>query len=154
MTPDIVKAGLLVFNNEGQILLCRKKRDTSLLITPGGRIEPQESPEECIRREIREELGADVVVRDLEYLATYRDVAAGTSDRIVEVRLYSGKLSGKPVPEAEIAELVWFGPGDDDAQLAPSIRNRILPDLVKRGMWKVLPGAGSAPGEDLIIDRT
>ncbi len=32
---------------------------------PGGKIEPGESPEEALRREIREELDADIVVGDL-----------------------------------------------------------------------------------------
>jgi len=136
VTADIIKAGLLVFDEEHRILLCRKNRDTSLLITPGGRIEADESPEECLVREISEELGSKVSLSDLRYLGTYRDIAAGSTEKIVEIQLYSGTLSGQPLPQSEIAEVVWFGPGDDTAQLAPSIRNQILPDLLKRGMWK------------------
>ena len=136
MTADIIKAGLLVFDEEHRILLCRKNRDTSLLITPGGRIEPNESAQECLVREISEELGSKVSLSDLHYFGTYRDIAAGSTEKIVEIQLYSGTLSGQPVPQSEIAELVWFGPADDKTQLAPSIRNQILPDLSKRGMWK------------------
>jgi 8-oxo-dGTP diphosphatase len=136
VTADIIKAGLLVFDKAHRILLCRKSRDTSLLITPGGRIEANESAEECLVREISEELGSKVSLRDLCYVGTYRDVAAGSTEKIVEIQLYSGTLSGPPVPQSEIAELVWFGPADDKTQLAPSIRNQILPDLIKRGMWK------------------
>jgi 8-oxo-dGTP diphosphatase len=136
VTADIIKAGLLVVDEEDRILLCRKNRDTSLLITPGGRIEPNESPEQCLVREISEELGSKESLDDLHYLGTYRDIAAGSTEKIVEVQLYSGRLSGEPVAHSEIAELVWFGPGDDETQLSPSIRNQILPDLLKRGMWK------------------
>ncbi len=109
MTADIIKAGLLVFDEEDRILLCRKNRDTSLLITPGGRIEPNESAEECLVREISEELGSNVSLSDLHYFGTYRDIAAGSTEKIVEIQLYSGTLSGQPAPQAEIAELVWFG---------------------------------------------
>jgi 8-oxo-dGTP pyrophosphatase MutT (NUDIX family) len=53
---DIHKAGLLVIEN-GRILLCRKKHSTPLLILPGGKLERDETAEECLHRECREELG-------------------------------------------------------------------------------------------------
>jgi 8-oxo-dGTP pyrophosphatase MutT (NUDIX family) len=132
-TSDIVKAGLLVIR-DGRMLLCRKNRDTSLLIVPGGKIEGAESDEACLRREVAEELGPDLTVDALEYIGTYRDVAAGAEHRTVEVRLYRGELSAEPAPHAEIAELVWFGSHDDPALLSATLRNRILPDLVARGI--------------------
>jgi 8-oxo-dGTP diphosphatase len=131
---DIIKAGLLVVK-DGRMLLCRKNRDTSLLITPGGRIEPGETPEACIEREVREELGSDVSVENLAYVGTYRDVAAGAPDCFVEVRLYRGDLRGDPKPHSEIAELVWFSPSGDPELLSASLRFRILPDLIVRGVF-------------------
>ncbi len=133
-TSDIIKAGLLVIR-DGRMLLCRKNRDTSLLIVPGGKLDPGESDEACLRREVAEELGPDLTISNLEYIGTYRDVAAGAEHRIVEVRLYRGELSAEPVPHAEIAELVWFAPGDDTSQLSATIRNRILPDLIARKIF-------------------
>jgi 8-oxo-dGTP pyrophosphatase MutT (NUDIX family) len=130
---DYNKAGLLVVR-DGRILLCRKKRGTSLLILPGGCIEDGETPEQCLSRELREELGDAVAARDLQYVGTYGDVAAGGDGKTVEVRLYTGELSGTPAPHSEIAELVWFGPADDRALLAPSIARKILPDLLERGL--------------------
>lgn len=132
---DIIKAGLLVIH-DGRMLLCRKNRDTSLLIVPGGKLDPGESDETCLRREVAEELGPDLTISNIEYIGTYRDVAAGAEHRIVEVRLYRGELSAEPAPHAEIAELVWFGSGDDPALLSATVRNRILPDLIAR---KILP---------------
>ena len=117
------------------MLLCRKSRDTVLLITPGGRIEPNESAENCIHREVTEELGPEVQAINLEYIGTYRDIAAGAADRIVEIQLWRADLVGDPRPMAEIAELIWFGPDDDETALSPSLRNKILPDLRERGIF-------------------
>jgi 8-oxo-dGTP diphosphatase len=129
---DIRKAGLLV-RDGGKMLLCRKSHTTSLLIVPGGRIEAGETPEQCLHREIAEELGG-IGLRHLQFVGTYEDAAAGELDKRVSIQLYSGDLLGEPVPTAEIVELVWFGPNDDRALLSPTLANKILPDLTARGL--------------------
>jgi 8-oxo-dGTP diphosphatase len=132
MAADYHKVGLLT-QRDGRILLCRKRTGTQLLILPGGCIEAGENHEQCLRRELREELGP-VDVSGVEFIGAYRENAAGDSERTVQIELYRGELTGPPAPHSEIAELVWFGPMDDRAQLAPSIANRILPDLLRRSI--------------------
>lgn len=132
---DFYKVGLLAMR-DGKILLCRKKHTTSLLILPGGCREPGESAIDCLSRELREELG-DVVVSALEPVGVYTDRAAGQESappKTVRIELYRGELIGELVARSEIAELVWFGQQDDRLQLAPSIANKILPDLLARGI--------------------
>jgi 8-oxo-dGTP diphosphatase len=129
---DYEKAGLLVVR-EGRVLLCRKKHTTSLLILPGGRFEAGETAAECLEREVREELG-EVTASNLEYVGTYSDRAAGDETKTVRIELYRGELAGTPRASSEIRELVWFGAADNRAELAPSLVNRILPDLVARGI--------------------
>jgi len=128
---DFEKAGLLTVRN-GRVLLCRKKHSTSLLILPGGVIEPGETPEDCLRREIREELG-EVQTGPLDYLGTYESPAA-IPGKTVKVVLFAASLAGEPRAASEIKELIWFGPDDDPALLAPSLRDLIFPDLVRRGL--------------------
>lgn len=137
MRPDIHKAGFLLVR-EGRVLLCRKRRSTALLILPGGRIEDGESAEECVRRELREELG-EVEPAGLQFLGVYEDQAAEGDGRTIRIELFGGELTGRPQACAEIAELVWFGVDDDRALLAPSLRNRIVPDLIER---QLLPWSG------------
>ena len=135
---DIVKAGLLVIR-DNRMLLCRKNRDTDLLIVPGGKLDPGETDEACLHREVAEELGPTLRIQNLVYIGTYRDVAAGAEHRIVEVRLYRGDLSAEPAPHAEIAELIWFAPTDDTTRLSATLRNKILPDLLRQGILRLDP---------------
>jgi len=132
---DIDKIGALILRGD-RILLCRKNRDTSRLILPGGRIERGESDLECLAREIREELGA-VTLEEIEYLGTYEDQASMDDPRVLKslrITLYRAQLSGEPTPASEIRELVWFGPASDRSALTPILVNRILPDLLARGI--------------------
>ena len=129
---DYEKAGILVLR-ERRILLCRKKRDPELLILPGGKFEAGETAVECLRRELREELG-EVAVARLEPIGTYTDRAASDARKTVQIELFHGELAGTPVASSEIGELVWFGEYDDWSQLAPSLANKILPDLIARGI--------------------
>lgn len=127
---DIHKAGLLTLR-DNRILLCRKNKDTDLLILPGGKFDGEESAQECLEREIAEEVGS-VSIQNPEYIATYSDKAAGNLSKTVQIELYKGDLVGVPIAQAEIAELIWFGPEDDRALLSPVLANRIVPDLIAR----------------------
>ena len=58
-----VAAALLFFGNE--ILICQRpknKGNALLWEFPGGKLEPGETPEECLIRECREELGITISV--------------------------------------------------------------------------------------------
>jgi len=60
-----VSAGI-VFDREGRILICQRgegRHNAHLWEFPGGKLEPGESPEECLVRELQEELSLPVTVR-------------------------------------------------------------------------------------------
>jgi 8-oxo-dGTP diphosphatase len=135
VSVEIVRKTGLALIRDGAILLCRK-RGLGQLILPGGKIEPGEDPVDCLRREVGEELG-EVALSGVKRLGTYSDVMAGDESRVIEIVLFSGELTGEPEASSEIAELVWFRASDDWAVLAPSLGNKIVPDLIDRGM---LPG--------------
>jgi 8-oxo-dGTP diphosphatase len=132
----IDKVGLLTIR-DGRVLLCRKKRGTQLLILPGGKREFGESSLECLARELREELG-DVAAVSPEMVGVYTHAAASETGKIVRIELYRAELAGEAGAQSEIAELVWFGVGDDWAALAPSLAETVFPDLIARGIitWR------------------
>ncbi len=128
----IHKAGLFSCR-DGAILLCRRRKGSPLLILPGGKLERGETAQEALAREIEEELG-EVRVTELNRIGRYTGPAANDNGKTVVIDLFGGTLEGVPRPCAEIGELVWFGPDGDPAELAPSLRNSILPDLRRRGL--------------------
>jgi 8-oxo-dGTP pyrophosphatase MutT (NUDIX family) len=132
MSNLIHKSGMLILR-EGRILLCQKrKKPDEPLILPGGKLEPGETEIECLARELQEELGA-VAARSLWKVGTYEDFTAD-GRRPVRIELYGGDLSGEPQAQAEIGALIWFGKDDDRARISPILRNRIVPDLIARGI--------------------
>ncbi|MCX6654316.1 MAG: (deoxy)nucleoside triphosphate pyrophosphohydrolase, partial [Candidatus Bathyarchaeota archaeon] len=68
----LVTAGIIRKN--GKILIAQRKKGSHLEYKwelPGGKLEENESPEECLKRELREELNIDVEVRELFIESAY-----------------------------------------------------------------------------------
>lgn len=60
----------IIFDKEKQHVYMMKRRDVPLWVFPGGGIEPGESPEDAIIREVREEMGFSVTI--LRKVAFYK----------------------------------------------------------------------------------
>jgi mutator protein MutT len=60
---------------------------------PGGKCEPGESVEDCLARELREELGVVAVVRAEIYRTVY-----AYSDRRLDLRFFACEVEGEPRP--------------------------------------------------------
>jgi 8-oxo-dGTP diphosphatase len=73
METLVVAAGLIT--NAGRILVTQRKQEDHWGLCwefPGGKLEQDEAPDECLRRELREELGIDVSVGSLYDAAFHR----------------------------------------------------------------------------------
>jgi len=116
-----------VIERDGAFLVARRQAGVHLggyWEFPGGKCQPGESEVETLRREIREELDADIEAADRLLTAAHE-----YDDRIVELHFYRCALIGTPkpmlgqqlrwVPRAELPQLP-FPPADAEliAQLA------------------------------------
>lgn len=105
MWPVSIKG--VVFRGDG-VLLAQNDRDEWEL--PGGRLEVGETLEQCVRREIREETGLDVVVGPVLHSWVFEAVPG----RHVVVIAYGCLLAGptqEPVASPEHAAVRFVSPG-------------------------------------------
>lgn len=100
----------VIWNQQGEILIDRRKNEGLLggfWEFPGGKIEAGETVEDCIIREIQEELGINIVVRN--HLITVDHVYDHFS---VTLNVYHcDYISGEPRP-IECAEVIWVDKQD------------------------------------------
>jgi 8-oxo-dGTP diphosphatase len=107
-TTVLVAAGVL--SREGRILAARRKRGSHLgghWEFPGGKIEPDESPEECLVRELSEEIGVRVRAREILEVVFHR-----YPEKSVLLLFYRCELvDGEPRP-LECDEVRWVSLAD------------------------------------------
>lgn len=128
----IVKHAAIIIRNN-KILLTRKKK-TSIFISPGGKIEPGETPQECLKREIKEEIDTEVVAAKL--FCTNHATAA-LENKKIEISSWLVEITGDPVPSSEIDELRWISFSESHSMNIGSIfRDHVIPALKKQGLIK------------------
>jgi len=122
----------LVHVEAGRLLVVRSRNKKAFYL-PGGKIEPGESLEEAVRREVREELGIEISApaRLKRYVAPAYGEGEGA---MVDMTCFTAELLGTPVPTAEIAELTYVTRDEyrAHAETAPAI-HEVLSDLVASG---------------------
>ena len=103
-----VAAGLL--ERDGLILITQRKLGSHLAGLwefPGGKREPAETWQDCLVRELHEELAITVTVGELRYETVHH-----YPEKSVRLRFYAAVLiSGEPRP-IDCAAVAWVGPKD------------------------------------------
>ncbi|MEV6257303.1 NUDIX domain-containing protein [Nocardia sp. NPDC051911] len=88
-------------------LLQARSAGKDVFYMAGGKIDPGETPEAALHREVREELGVGVVAYD--ELGVFRAEAYGHSPGTqLHMTCFTAELDGEPRPTSEIAELRYF----------------------------------------------
>ncbi|WP_068515061.1 A/G-specific adenine glycosylase [Leptolyngbya sp. O-77] len=114
----------VIWNEQGHILIDRRKPEGllgGLWEFPGGKIEPGETVQDCIRREIREELGIEIEVGDRLMVIDH----AYTHFRVTLNVYHCRHLSGHPQP-IECDEVRWVTAAELDQFPFPKANLQII----------------------------
>ena len=93
----MIKVTAAILERNGKVLICKRpdnKNLGGLWEFPGGKIEAEESPEDCLKRELQEELGIEKAAIG-EYVGTYH--CHGLNSKI---ELYAYRV---PYPQGKIS---------------------------------------------------
>ncbi len=128
MQPLVVAA--IAFTRDDSVLTVRK-RGTRCFILPGGKIELGEHADDAARREAVEEVG--IQVGDMALLGTFSAQAANEPGRRVRSTVFLAALAGVPRASGEIDEVRWSSILEPEEDLAPLLRDHVLPALRSHG---------------------
>ena len=124
LMKQITVAAGIVLNAKQQLLLVRK-HNTRFFMQVGGKLEPDEAPEQCILREIAEEIGCQAKI--VQAVGRFETAAANEPDHLLVSHVFQVELDSAPQIAAEIAELKWIDLDDQTTPLAPLTREIVLP---------------------------
>jgi 8-oxo-dGTP diphosphatase len=114
----------VIWNDQGQVLIDRRKPGGAMggfWEFPGGKLEPDETILDCIRREIQEELAMEIVVG--ESLIT---IEHDYPDLKVSLHVHHCEhIAGEPTP-IECDEIRWVYPTELDQFSFPEANAQVL----------------------------
>jgi 8-oxo-dGTP diphosphatase len=128
------KIGLAIVRDD-KLLMVRDK-ENGLLIFPGGVVEGNETDEECLEREIQEELGVKIKKDTLKYVGKFSGPAYGKKDTELEFDMYAGEVEGELKPQGEIVSLHWFDKRTDWDKVTEIGRYKLIPGLIQKNILK------------------
>jgi mutator protein MutT len=128
-----VAAGL-VFHN-GKLLITRRQAGEhlgGLWEFPGGKRKPQETFEECLVRELREELGIEVAVEELLESLTHE-----YPERTVQLRFFRCRWKAGKLRSLGCSAFKWIGMDELTEHEFPAADARLLTKLRRSfRLWK------------------
>ncbi len=125
-----VTAGL-IWNDRGELLIAQRPLDGllgGLWEFPGGKVEPGETLEDCLRRELREELAIEVAVGDLFCVVRH----AFTHFSITLHAFRCQYVSGEP-QTLGVQAFAWAQPDQLDAYAFGKADRQVIAQLRARG---------------------
>lgn len=130
----------MIFDDEGRLLCVRMNYANGGWTTPGGRVEPGESPVDALRREVLEETGYTVNPKSLigVYAKPFEDDVVLCFEACITSR-------SDWVPNEEITEVRWFSAAELPTDMSAVVKARIQDALAgKRGVFREFNGPRAA----------
>lgn len=106
MTARVIRTAGLAYVRDRRMIQARSAGKSAFYMA-GGKIDPGETEEQALRREIREEL--DAAVSGVELLGVFECEAWGhPAGTPLEITCFTADLDVEPTPAGEIAEIRYF----------------------------------------------
>ena len=120
---------------DGKILSTRTKGRNKFYI-PGGKREADETDEETLVREVKEELSVHIIRETISYLGTFKAQSDGATEGvIVKMTCYTAEYNGNLKASSEIEELRWLDTSDLD--IISEVDKKIFAFLKTEGLLTI-----------------
>lgn len=123
-----------IYVKDGRILSTLSKgKDTYYL--PGGKRELNETDEQTLIRECKEELSIEIKEDTIKYYGTFKAQAHGKQEGIiVKMTCYTAQFMGEMEPSSEIEEIRWLDYTNID--IVSPVDKIIFKDLHEKGILR------------------
>jgi len=92
-----------------QKILSTRSRGKDTYYIPGGKRDGQETDQQALIREVKEELTVDILPDTIKHVGTFEAQAHGKPEgTVIRMTCYSSEFTGDIQPATEIEEIVWF----------------------------------------------
>ena len=116
-------------------ILSTLSKGKNIYYIPGGKREINETDEETLIRECKEELSIDIQQNSIKYYGTFEAQAHGkTEGVIVKMTCYIAEFTGEIQASSEIEETRWLG--YDNLDIISPVDKLIFEDLYVKGLIK------------------
>lgn len=117
-------------------LLAVRETGKDFFIAPGGTVEPDETHQLTLIRELKEELNIDVAGSDLIHYGIFESDAVNHPGLSVRMQAFMVKAyDGLLAPNEEIEEYRWLSSSNEpEIKVGLIFRHQIIPQLKERGL--------------------
>ena len=124
-----------IYVKDGKILSTLSKGKDTYYI-PGGKREENETDEETLIRECKEELTIEINKDTIKYYGTFQAQAHGKAEGvIVKMTCYMAEFNGNLQANSEIQEIRWLDYSNLNVKISP-VDKLIFKDLYNKGLIK------------------
>ena len=123
-----------IIMNDGKLLVVRNERK-NIFIMPGGGQEDGETHEQCLTRELMEEL--EVKPKNFRFFGTFVEPAMFEKGNIT-AHVYFVDIDGEPEPSSEVVECLWLDKDYKKKNIicGSVLEKHVIPKLIDTGMLK------------------
>ena len=124
-------AGVVIRDNK---ILLLKGKGYDYFWTPGGKVDGAESNQECLRRELKEEIGVGLV--SIKLFKEYDGVSFFNPEIKQKQIVYLIDIDGEIKPDSEIEGFVWMSREDyENKKYNTQTDDNIIMDLINENVW-------------------